>query len=76
VLSFSVLSFHNQPFETQIFPWVFNLPDKEANTTQTAQEYIKLTTTFTGNFTAFQAYMDGFRAEGMHRAATSFSITH
>jgi tyrosinase len=58
-----------QPFETQIFPWTFNLPDKEANTTQTAAEYIKITTSFIGNFTAFQAYMDGFRAEGLHNAA-------
>jgi len=58
-----------RPFETQIFPWVFDLPAKEANTTQTTAEYIKLTTSFTGNFTAFQAYLDGFRAEGLHNAA-------
>jgi hypothetical protein len=30
--------------------------------------YIKLITSFTGNFTAFHAYMDDFRAEGMHGA--------
>ncbi|KIM81626.1 hypothetical protein PILCRDRAFT_8665 [Piloderma croceum F 1598] len=58
-----------RPFEIQIFPWTFNLPNKEANTTQTTAEYIKLTTSFIGNFTAFQAYMDGFRAEGLHNAA-------
>jgi len=58
-----------RPFETQIFPWKFNLPDKEANSTQTTAEYIKLTTGFTGNFTAFQAYIQGFRAEGLHSAA-------
>jgi hypothetical protein len=39
-----------------------------SNTTQTTEEYIKLTTSFTGNFTAFHAYMDGFHAEGMHGA--------
>jgi hypothetical protein len=48
---------------------MFNLPEKEANATQTVEEYIKLTTSFIGNFTAFQAYMDGFRAEGLHNAA-------
>ena len=58
-----------QPFESQIFPWMFNLPEKEANATQTTAEYIKLTTSFIGNFTAFQSYMDGFRAEGLHNAA-------
>jgi tyrosinase len=49
-------------------PWPFNEPDKEANITQTAAEYTKLITGFTGNYTAFQWYMDGFRAEGMHGA--------
>jgi tyrosinase len=50
-------------------PWPFNLPEKEGNSTQTTAEYVKLTTSFTGNFTAFHAYMDGFRAEGVHPAA-------
>jgi len=50
-------------------PWPFNLPEKEGNSTQTTAEYVKLTTSFAGNFTAFHAYMDGFRAEGVHPAA-------
>jgi tyrosinase len=62
------VNLRNQPFETPFLPWPFNLPNKEANTTQTAAEYIKLTTSFIGNYTAFQSYMDGFRAEGMHGA--------
>jgi hypothetical protein len=59
----------NQPWETPAFPWPFSMPEKEANATQTTAEYIKLTTSFIGNFTAFQAYMDGFSLEGMHPAA-------
>jgi len=62
-----------RPFETPFLPWSFNLPNKEANATQTAAEYIKLTTSFIGNYTAFQSYMDGFRAEGMH-GATHMSL--
>lgn len=58
-----------QPWETQFFPWTFNMPNKEGNATQTTAEYIKLTTGFIGNFTAFQSYMDGSHLEGMHPAA-------
>jgi tyrosinase len=66
---FLILNLHYQPWETQVFSWPFDLPEKEGNLTQTAAEYLKLTTGFTGNFTAFQAYMDGFRLQGMHPAA-------
>ena len=66
---FLIVNPHYQPWETQFFSWPFNLPEKEGNVTQTTAEYVKLTTGFTGNFTAFQAYMDGFRLEGMHPAA-------
>ncbi|KDQ13283.1 hypothetical protein BOTBODRAFT_66799 [Botryobasidium botryosum FD-172 SS1] len=57
------------PFETQIFPFSFNLPYKDANDTQTLDEWNKIITSFVGNYTAFQEYVDGVRAEGLHNAA-------
>ncbi|KAF9507192.1 hypothetical protein BS47DRAFT_1377967 [Hydnum rufescens UP504] len=62
-----------RPFEIQRFPWVFDLPQKEANSTQTPAEWKKMVTSFVGNYTAFQAYVDGFRAEGVH-TSTHLSI--
>lgn len=73
--NFDILFVNFQPFEQQIFPWQFNFPRKEANTTQTPAEWKKIVTSFTGNYTAFQAYIDGFRAEGLHNAAHIVSTT-
>jgi tyrosinase len=62
------LDFRNQPWDTPLFPWPFLLPQKEANVTQTPAEYVKITTSFIGNYTAFQHYMDGYGLQGMHGA--------
>jgi hypothetical protein len=65
---FMALSFRNQPWQTPFLPWPFPQPQKEANTSQTPAEYVKITTSFIGNFTAFQHYMDGYGLQGMHAA--------
>jgi tyrosinase len=56
------------PWETPLFSWPFPFPQKEANTTTTPAEYVKITTSFNGNLTAFQYYMDGHSLQGMHGA--------
>ncbi|KAF8342262.1 Di-copper centre-containing protein [Cantharellus anzutake] len=57
------------PFAKQIFPFTFNNPNLQANTTQTPQEWKKLVIGSTGNYTDFQYAVDGVRAEGLHNAA-------
>lgn len=37
--------------------------------TQTKAEWDKIRTSFVGDYAAFQAYVDGHRAEGLHNAA-------
>jgi len=61
-------NFSLTPWETPLLPWPFPFPHKEANITQTPAEYVKITTSFIGNYTAFQHYMDGYGLQGMHAA--------
>ncbi|KAK7688337.1 hypothetical protein QCA50_008709 [Cerrena zonata] len=61
--------FRPQPFEEQIFPFAFDKPEKLATSAFTPEEVHFIITNFVGNYTDFQAYMDGVRAEGMHNAA-------
>jgi tyrosinase len=67
-------NFRPQPFLTQLLPFPFSDPTKLATAAFTPSEIEFITTHFTGNYTDFQAYMDGVtsengRAEGMHNAA-------
>ena len=61
--------FRPQPFKEQIFPFEFNEPEKLAVTAISPEEVKFITTNFVGNYSEFQAYMDGVRAQGMHNAA-------
>ena len=59
-----------QPWTMDILPGVhFNEPEKFAVTAFTPDQVKYIITHFVGNYTKFQSYMDGFRAEGMHNAA-------
>lgn len=58
-----------QPFEVQLFPFTFDKPEEQANVTQTKSNWDNTINSYHGNYTAFQASIDGIRAEGLHNAA-------
>ncbi|QRW09348.1 tyrosinase [Ceratobasidium sp. AG-Ba] len=57
------------PFKNKVFPFAFENPDMKATDAFTPTQVHNITHSFPGNFVGFAAYMDGWRAQGMHNAA-------
>ncbi|CAE6448973.1 unnamed protein product [Rhizoctonia solani] len=57
------------PFEEQVFPFEFTLPDLYAYETFTPAKIDEIVNGFVGDYVGFAAHMDGVRAQGMHNAA-------
>ena len=68
--NFKLLNFRNKPwlnFTLAPYQPVAGR-EKETNFTQTVAEFVKFTTSFIGDYAAFQFYSDGYSLQGVHGA--------